>query len=145
MGAVKVDGAVAGTASSSGVSDCCFPFADLVAVGCELNGARYLNGQTFQPNPLYQCLCVSGAIGCTPVFTPRLASSPCARVTGRKKPGQAACGPGQHKQLQPTNYRLMSGVLGYVGKLLCAGALLPAAPPAPAASQAAHWQVLSFC
>uniref|UniRef100_A0A8C0F0A2 IGFBP N-terminal domain-containing protein n=1 Tax=Bubo bubo TaxID=30461 RepID=A0A8C0F0A2_BUBBB len=84
--------------------------AYLVAVGCELNGVYYLNGQTFQPNPLYKCLCVSGAIGCTPVFTPRLAASPCARVTSRKRPGQSICGPGQHKQLQSTNYRLMSGV-----------------------------------
>ncbi|KAM9637098.1 cellular communication network factor 6 [Morphnus guianensis] len=87
--------------------------AYLVAVGCELNGVYYLNGQTFQPNPLYKCLCVSGAIGCTPVFTPRLAASPCTRVTGRKKPRQSICGPGQHKQLQSTNYRLMSGVPGY--------------------------------
>ncbi|XP_027548911.1 WNT1-inducible-signaling pathway protein 3 [Neopelma chrysocephalum] len=82
--------------------------AYLVAVGCELNGVYYPNGQTFQPNPLYKCLCVSGAIGCTPVFTPRLAVSPCTRVMGRKKPGQSICGLGQHKQLQSTNYRLMS-------------------------------------
>ncbi|XP_030909899.1 cellular communication network factor 6 isoform X1 [Melopsittacus undulatus] len=87
--------------------------AYLIAVGCELNGVYYLNGQTFQPNPLYKCLCISGAIGCTPVFIPRLAASPCGRVTGRKKPGQPICGPGQHKQLQATNYRLMSGVPGY--------------------------------
>ncbi|KAM6407384.1 cellular communication network factor 6 [Pluvialis apricaria] len=82
--------------------------AYLVAVGCELNGVYYLNGQTFQSNPLYKCLCVSGAIGCTPVFTPKLTASPCAGVTVRKKPGQSICGPGQHKKLQPTNYRLMS-------------------------------------
>ncbi|NWW95013.1 WISP3 protein, partial [Rhynochetos jubatus] len=82
--------------------------AHLIAVGCELNGVHYPNGQTFQPNPLYKCLCVSGAIGCTPTFTPKSAASPCARVTGRKKPGQSVCGPGQHKQLQSTNYRLMS-------------------------------------
>ncbi|XP_061845595.1 cellular communication network factor 6 [Colius striatus] len=81
--------------------------AYLVAVGCELNGVYYLNGQAFQPNPFYKCLCVSGAIGCTPVFTPRLTASPCARVVGRKKPGQSVCGPAQHK-LQSTNYRLMS-------------------------------------
>uniref|UniRef100_A0A493TP48 Cellular communication network factor 6 n=1 Tax=Anas platyrhynchos platyrhynchos TaxID=8840 RepID=A0A493TP48_ANAPP len=84
--------------------------AYLVAVGCELNGVYYLNGQTFQPNPLYKCLCVSGAIGCTPVFTPKLAKSPCTRHAGRKKPGQSVCGPGKQKQLQSTNYRLMSGV-----------------------------------
>ncbi|KFZ57326.1 WNT1-inducible-signaling pathway protein 3, partial [Antrostomus carolinensis] len=41
--------------------------AYLIAVGCELNGVYYLNGQTFHPSPLYKCLCVSGAIGCTPV------------------------------------------------------------------------------
>uniref|UniRef100_A0A8C0UV31 Cellular communication network factor 6 n=1 Tax=Cyanistes caeruleus TaxID=156563 RepID=A0A8C0UV31_CYACU len=56
-----------------------------VSVGCELNGVYYANGQTFQPNRIYKCLCVSGTIGCTPVFTPRLAGSPCARVPGRKK------------------------------------------------------------
>ncbi|XP_054135017.1 cellular communication network factor 6 [Melozone crissalis] len=82
--------------------------AYLVAVGCELNGVYYTNGQTFQPNRLYKCLCVGGTIGCTPAFTPRLAGSPCARVPGRKKPGQSSCGLGQHKQLQSTNYRLMS-------------------------------------
>nr|XP_005510337.2 WNT1-inducible-signaling pathway protein 3 [Columba livia] len=82
--------------------------AYLIAVGCELNGVYYLNGQTFQPNPLYKCLCVNGAIGCTPVFTPKLAASPCTRVTDRKKPGQPICGLRQHKQLQSTNYRLMS-------------------------------------
>ncbi|XP_058657477.1 cellular communication network factor 6 [Ammospiza caudacuta] len=82
--------------------------AYLVAVGCELNGVYYTNGQTFQPNRLYKCLCVGGTIGCTPAFTPRLAGSPCARVPGRRKPGQSSCGLGQHKQLQSTNYRLMS-------------------------------------
>ncbi|XP_059698253.1 cellular communication network factor 6 isoform X3 [Haemorhous mexicanus] len=86
--------------------------AYLVAVGCELNGVYYTNGQTFQPNQLYKCLCVSGTIGCTPAFTPRLAGSPCARVPGRKKPGQSICGLGQHKQLQSTNYRLMSDSKG---------------------------------
>ncbi|POI34279.1 hypothetical protein CIB84_001970, partial [Bambusicola thoracicus] len=55
--------------------------AYLVAVGCELNGIYYLNGQTFQPNPLYKCLCISGAIGCTPAFTPKLAASPCSSGT----------------------------------------------------------------
>uniref|UniRef100_A0A674G837 Cellular communication network factor 6 n=1 Tax=Taeniopygia guttata TaxID=59729 RepID=A0A674G837_TAEGU len=93
--------------------------AYLVAVGCELNGVYYANGQTFQPNRLYKCLCFSGTIGCTPVFTPRLAGSPCARVPGRKKAGQSICGLGQHKQLQSTNYRLMSGEPDYSGKLLC--------------------------
>uniref|UniRef100_A0A8C9FNY7 Cellular communication network factor 6 n=1 Tax=Pavo cristatus TaxID=9049 RepID=A0A8C9FNY7_PAVCR len=89
--------------------------AYLVAVGCELNGIYYLNGQTFQPNPLYKCLCISGTIGCTPIFTPKLAASPCSSGTGRKKTGQTVCGPGQNKQLQSINYRRMSGVPCYAG------------------------------
>lgn len=134
-----------GTISSSCACNCCLSFADLIAVGCELNGVYYLNGQTFHPSPLYKCLCVSGAIGCTPVFTPRLAASPCARVTGRKKAGQSICGHGQHKQLQSTNYRLMSGVLGYNGKLFCAQVLQHFVSLAPAAKLAAHWHFLSSC
>ncbi|NXG64720.1 WISP3 protein, partial [Hemiprocne comata] len=82
--------------------------AYLVAVGCEINGVYYLNGQTFQPHPLYKCLCVSGAIGCTPAFPPRAAARPCARAVGREKPGHPTCGPGQHKQLPSANYRLLS-------------------------------------
>ncbi|KAK2534801.1 hypothetical protein Q9233_004033 [Columba guinea] len=134
-----------GTTCSSCISNCCLPFADLIAVGCELNGVYYLNGQTFQPNPLYKCLCVNGAIGCTPVFTPKLAASPCTRVTDRKKPGQLICGLRQHKQLQSTNYRLMSGVPDYTGKLSCTGVLLPLVSLAPAASLAVYWQFLSSC
>lgn len=127
---------------SSHVSNCCSPFSDLVAVGCELNGVYYANGQTFQPNRLYKCLCVSGTIGCTPVFTPRLAGSPCARVPGTKKPGQSICGLGQHKQLQSTNYRLMSGEPGYTGKLFCKRAFLHLVSLAPAASALALTQFL---
>lgn len=127
---------------SSHVSNCCSPFSDLVAVGCELNGVYYANGQTFQPNRLYKCLCVSGTIGCTPVFTPRLAGSPCARVPGRKKPGQSICGLEQHKQLQSTNYRLMSGEPGYTGNLFCTSAFLHLVSLAPAASTLALAQFL---
>lgn len=130
---------------SSCVSNCCSQFSDLVAVGCELNGVYYANGQTFQPNPLYKCLCVSGTIGCTPVFTPRLAGSPCTRVTGRKKPGQSICSLGQHKQLQSTNYRLMSGEPGYIGKLFCTWAFLHLESLAPAARQAVHWHLPNSC
>lgn len=82
----------------------------MIAVGCELNGVHYPNGQAFQPSPLYKCLCVSGAIGCTPVFTPKSAVSPCTTVKGKKKFGPSTCGPGQQKQLQSTGYRLMPGV-----------------------------------
>lgn len=38
--------------------------AYLVGTGCEYNGIIYRNGQSFQPNCKYQCLCVNGAIGC---------------------------------------------------------------------------------
>uniref|UniRef100_A0A673LD72 Cellular communication network factor 4a n=1 Tax=Sinocyclocheilus rhinocerous TaxID=307959 RepID=A0A673LD72_9TELE len=41
---------------------CCYP--DLPGTGCEHNGVIYRNGQSFQPNCKYQCLCVNGAIGC---------------------------------------------------------------------------------
>ncbi|XP_048700723.1 LOW QUALITY PROTEIN: cellular communication network factor 6 [Caretta caretta] len=78
-----------------------------IAVGCELNGVYYVNGQAFQPTPLYKCLCVSGAIGCTPVFTSKAAASQCVMVKGRKTSGHSNCGPGQQKQLQSTGYRLM--------------------------------------
>ncbi|XP_028808924.1 cellular communication network factor 6 isoform X2 [Denticeps clupeoides] len=42
--------------------------AYLMAVGCDLNGVRYENGETFQPSPMYKCMCIAGAIGCTPAF-----------------------------------------------------------------------------
>ena len=42
--------------------------SDMMAVGCDLNGAHYDNGQAFQPSPLYKCTCIAGAIGCTPAF-----------------------------------------------------------------------------
>ncbi|KAJ8288176.1 hypothetical protein COCON_G00008350 [Conger conger] len=38
--------------------------AYMVGTGCEHNGVIYRNGQSFQPSCKYQCLCVSGAIGC---------------------------------------------------------------------------------
>ncbi|XP_051527523.1 cellular communication network factor 4a [Myxocyprinus asiaticus] len=38
--------------------------AYLPGTGCEHNGVIYRNGQSFQPNCKYQCLCVNGAIGC---------------------------------------------------------------------------------
>ncbi|XP_067402717.1 cellular communication network factor 6 [Emydura macquarii macquarii] len=80
--------------------------AYMVAVGCELNGVYYLNGQAFQPTPLYKCLCVSGAIGCTPVFTSKSTANQCTMVKGRKESEHSNCGPGQQKQPQSTGYRL---------------------------------------
>ncbi|KAJ1194235.1 hypothetical protein NDU88_003524 [Pleurodeles waltl] len=43
--------------------------AQMTGVGCLLNGIRYVNGQTFQPNCKYNCTCLNGAIGCIPVCT----------------------------------------------------------------------------
>lgn len=41
--------------------------AEVVGVGCVLDGVRYNNGQSFQPNCKYNCTCVDGAVGCTPL------------------------------------------------------------------------------
>ncbi|XP_029351886.1 cellular communication network factor 6 isoform X1 [Echeneis naucrates] len=42
--------------------------AYMMAVGCDLNGAHYENGEAFMPSSLYKCTCIAGAIGCTPAF-----------------------------------------------------------------------------
>uniref|UniRef100_A0A6J0ULS3 Cellular communication network factor 6 n=1 Tax=Pogona vitticeps TaxID=103695 RepID=A0A6J0ULS3_9SAUR len=83
--------------------------AYMIAVGCELNGIHYSNGQDFQPSPLYKCLCVNGAIGCTPAFLPKSASNECATQKSRKKLAQShfKCGSGKAKEQQSTGYRLM--------------------------------------
>ncbi|XP_045717252.1 CCN family member 4 [Phyllostomus hastatus] len=41
--------------------------AQLVGVGCVLDGVRYNNGQSFQPSCKFNCTCVDGAVGCTPL------------------------------------------------------------------------------
>lgn len=41
--------------------------AQVVGVGCVLDGVRYNNGQSFQPNCKYNCTCIDGAVGCTPL------------------------------------------------------------------------------
>lgn len=40
----------------------------MMAIGCDLNGVHYENGEAFQPSPLYKCTCIAGAIGCIPAF-----------------------------------------------------------------------------
>ncbi|XP_038616409.1 CCN family member 4 isoform X2 [Tachyglossus aculeatus] len=40
---------------------------DVVGVGCVLDGVRYRNGQSFQPNCKYNCTCLNGAVGCVPL------------------------------------------------------------------------------
>ncbi|KAM5327558.1 cellular communication network factor 6 isoform 2-T2 [Glossophaga mutica] len=84
--------------------------AYLVAVGCEFNRIRYHNGQVFQPNPLFSCLCVSGTIGCTPLFIPKLSDSHCSGVKGGKKSDQKNCGLGPLQQQLSTTYKTMPDV-----------------------------------
>ncbi|KAJ7338151.1 hypothetical protein JRQ81_010771 [Phrynocephalus forsythii] len=43
--------------------------AQIVGVGCLLNGIRYKNGESFQPNCKYNCTCIDGAVGCIPLCT----------------------------------------------------------------------------
>ncbi|XP_062985989.1 CCN family member 4 [Elgaria multicarinata webbii] len=43
--------------------------AQIVGIGCLLNGIRYKNGETFQPNCKYNCTCINGAVGCIPRCT----------------------------------------------------------------------------
>lgn len=79
-----------------------------MAVGCDLNGIHYENGEAFQPSPIYKCTCIAGAIGCTPAFIPKpagllgpapLMSRPAAGLRSSQSP---------KKNQQDTTY--MSGV-----------------------------------
>ncbi|XP_075720346.1 cellular communication network factor 6 [Rhinoderma darwinii] len=54
----------------------------IFAVGCELNGVLYQNGQSFQPSPFYTCLCISDTIGCTPILDSRQSENRCTDATG---------------------------------------------------------------
>lgn len=80
----------------------------MMGVGCDLNGAHYDNGQAFQPNPLYKCTCISGAIGCTPAFIQKPAGmlSP-AVLQGNLPAGLKSNQSPKHQQ--DTTYRTMSG------------------------------------
>lgn len=80
-----------------------------MAVGCELNGVHYQNGQVFQPHPLFSCLCVSGAIGCTPLFRPKLAGSNCSSARGGQKTDPPNCSRGPLQQGRSTSYKAMPG------------------------------------
>ena len=82
--------------------------ADMMAVGCDLNGVHYENGEAFQPSPLYKCTCIAGAIGCTLAFIKKPAGmlGP-APLTGNIPAGfRSAQSPKKHQQ--DTTY--MSGV-----------------------------------
>ncbi|XP_042549965.1 cellular communication network factor 6 [Dipodomys spectabilis] len=78
--------------------------AYLVAVGCEINRVHYQNGQVFQPNPLFSCLCVSGAIGCMPLFIPKLAGSRCS---GAKIGKTSNCVLGSSQRQLPESHKTM--------------------------------------
>ncbi|KFO20643.1 WNT1-inducible-signaling pathway protein 3, partial [Fukomys damarensis] len=84
---------------------CAYP----IAVGCEINRVHYHNGQVFQPHPLFSCLCVSGVIGCTPLFRPKLAGSHCSGATDGKKSDRSNCGLRQSQQQLSTSYKTMPG------------------------------------
>ncbi|XP_037393519.1 cellular communication network factor 6 isoform X3 [Pygocentrus nattereri] len=77
--------------------------AYLMAVGCDMNGAHYDNGQSFQPNPLYKCVCIAGAIGCTPAFIQK----PAAMLSPAGLQSSAPAGL-KAKHQQDTTYRTMS-------------------------------------
>ncbi|MBN3304349.1 WISP3 protein, partial [Amia calva] len=80
--------------------------AYLMAVGCELNGVFYDNGQAFQPNPFYKCICVAGAFGCTPAFTQKPAALQGTAANGGG-PSQLRGAKESRKHQQDTTYRAM--------------------------------------
>lgn len=90
----------------------------MIAVGCELNGIYYTNGQSFQPSPVFSCLCVNGAIGCTPVFIPTSASYDCALLKDKKKDGYSNCALGHSEERRSRHYRIMSGIQGWTNEIL---------------------------
>lgn len=90
----------------------------MIAVGCELSGVYYTNGQSFQPSPLFSCLCVNGAIGCTPVFIPESASNDCALLKDKKKAGRSKCASGHLEERRSRHYRIMSGIQDWTNEIL---------------------------
>lgn len=76
----------------------------MMAVGCDLNGVHYENGEAFQPTPLYKCTCIGGAIGCTPVFIQK----PAAMLAPTALKNMAPAGL-RVKTPQGMEYRSMSG------------------------------------
>ncbi|XP_015208507.2 cellular communication network factor 6 [Lepisosteus oculatus] len=81
--------------------------AYMMAVGCELNGVFYNNGQAFQPSPSYKCICVAGAIGCTPAFTRKPAALERTAPTGGGGPSPFRGAKDSRKHQQDTTYRAM--------------------------------------
>jgi hypothetical protein len=58
-------------------------------VGCVLDGVRYTNGESFQPNCRYNCTCIDGTVGCTPLcLSPRPPRLWCRQPRHVRVPGQ---------------------------------------------------------
>ncbi|XP_068406940.1 cellular communication network factor 6 [Eschrichtius robustus] len=118
--------------------------AYLVAVGCEFNRVHYHNGQVFQPNPLFSCLCVSGAIGCTPLFIPKPADRHCSRAKGGKKTDQSKCGLGSSQQQLSTSYKTMPDAcqaFNLLPALRSLNCCLPSRFKSPPYSQSTHFRM----
>ena len=81
--------------------------SDMMAVGCDLNGAHYDNGQAFQPSPLYKCTCIAGAIGCTPAFAQKPAG---LQGHAPLMPAGLRSSQDPRKNQQDTSYIAMPGV-----------------------------------
>ncbi|XP_065819963.1 cellular communication network factor 6 isoform X2 [Labrus bergylta] len=78
--------------------------AYLMAVGCDLNGAHYENGEGFQPSPLYKCTCIAGAIGCTPAFIQKPAGLLGPAPLMGNMPASLRSGQSPKKHQQDTTY-----------------------------------------
>ncbi|KAM4043721.1 cellular communication network factor 6 [Anomaloglossus baeobatrachus] len=85
----------------------------IFAVGCELNGVLYQNGQSFQPSPFYTCLCISDTIGCTPIPNSKQSDSHCTDATGlvKKKSDLANCA--LEKNPDTTDYKFIPDYLAF--------------------------------
>uniref|UniRef100_A0A667ZEJ2 Cellular communication network factor 6 n=1 Tax=Myripristis murdjan TaxID=586833 RepID=A0A667ZEJ2_9TELE len=81
--------------------------AYMMAVGCDLNGAHYENGQAFQPSPLYKCTCIAGAIGCTPAFIQKPAGLLGPAPLMGNMPAGLRSGQSPRKHQQDTTYMVM--------------------------------------
>ena len=122
---------------------CSFLLSDLIAVGCEFNRVHYQNGQAFQPSPLFSCLCVSGAIGCTPLFIPKLANRRCSGAKGGEKTDQSKCGLGSSQRQLSTSYKTMPGT-HFVELFLTYGfAWFSHVPYVPRDSGRTYWLVVT--
>lgn len=86
---------------------------DMMAVGCDLNGKHYENGEAFQPSPLYKCTCIAGAIGCTPVFIQKPAGLLSPASLQANTPAGLRSAKDPRKNQQDTTYRSMPGVCFY--------------------------------